>query len=60
MASPFLLEAGYAAIGGAEHRTLFERLRALPFLPIDEAIEKRALDAQSQLARAGHHRLPPS
>lgn len=59
VASPFLLEAGYSALGGPEHRTLFERLRTLPFLPIDEAIEERALDAQSQLARAGHHRLPP-
>jgi len=26
---------------------------------LDDGAEKRALDAQAQLARAGHHRLPP-
>jgi hypothetical protein len=26
---------------------------------MDEHVEGRAIDAQRQLARAGHHRLPP-
>jgi predicted nucleic acid-binding protein len=26
---------------------------------IDANVERRAIDAQRQLARAGHHRLPP-
>lgn len=56
---PFLLEAGYSARSATDHADLIEELLALPFLQIDEAIERRALDAQGQLARAGHHRLPP-
>ncbi len=28
-------------------------------LHIDTEVERRAVDAQRQLARAGHHRLPP-
>jgi predicted nucleic acid-binding protein len=34
-------------------------LLALPRVRIDEQVEERALDAQRQLARVGHHRLPP-
>ena len=34
-------------------------LLALPQFEIDAQVEQRALDAQHQLARAGHHRLPP-
>jgi predicted nucleic acid-binding protein len=60
VASPFLLEAGFSARGAAEHSALFERLLALPFLAMDEQAERRALDAQSQLARAGRHRLAPA
>lgn len=56
---PFLLEAGYSARNAAEHRELLEELLALPLLQIDVAIERRAIDAQRQLARVGHHRLPP-
>ncbi len=56
---PFLLEAGYSARGATDHAVLLEELLALPVLSIDEAIERRAIDAQAQLARAGHHRLPP-
>ena len=43
----------------AGHAALLEELLALPVLHIDEAIERRAVDAQGQLARAGHHRIPP-
>lgn len=56
---PFLLEAGYSARGVREHDDVIEELLALPLLHIDEAIERRAIDAQRQLARSGHHRLAP-
>lgn len=56
---PFLLEAGYSARSAGDHAELIEELLALPLIRIDEEIERRAINAQSQLARAGHHRLPP-
>jgi predicted nucleic acid-binding protein len=56
---PFLLEAGYSARNGADHRRLMEELRALPHFAIDADVEQRAIEAQQQLARVGHHRLPP-
>jgi hypothetical protein len=56
---PFLLEAGYSARTARDHAELVEDLLALPLLHIDARIERRAIDAQGQLARAGHHRLPP-
>lgn len=56
---PFFLEAGYSARDSKEHAELREELLVLPLVSIDEESERRALDAQEQLARAGHHRLPP-
>jgi predicted nucleic acid-binding protein len=56
---PFLLEAGYSARSAGDHGELLEELLALPLVRIDEEIEHRAIDVQRQLARAGHHRLPP-
>jgi predicted nucleic acid-binding protein len=56
---PFLLEAGYSARTAREHDQLLAELRSLPLYHLDEVAEQRALDAQAQLARAGHHRLPP-
>jgi predicted nucleic acid-binding protein len=56
---PFLLEAGYSARNARDHDELLSELTALPKVPIDERVEARAIDAQRQLARAGHHRLPP-
>lgn len=56
---PFLLEAGYSARSAGDHDELIEELLALPLVSMDEGIEDRAIDAQRQLARAGHHRLPP-
>jgi predicted nucleic acid-binding protein len=56
---PFLLEAGYSARDARRHEELMGELLALPRFEIDAAVESRAVDAQRQLARAGHHRLPP-
>jgi predicted nucleic acid-binding protein len=56
---PFMLEAGYSARSSSDHADLMDRLQALPRLLIDERVERRAIGAQRQLARAGHHRLPP-
>ena len=56
---PFLLEAGYSARSARERDELLAELRALPHYHLDESAEERALDAQAQLARVGHHRLPP-
>jgi predicted nucleic acid-binding protein len=56
---PFLLEAGCSARAARDHDALLAELLSLPRFGIDEAVEQRALDAQSQLARIGHHRLPP-
>jgi predicted nucleic acid-binding protein len=56
---PFLLEAGYSARSAREHDELIAELLALRVVRIDEQTEHRAVDAQRQLARAGHHRMPP-
>ena len=56
---PFLLEAGYSARTAHEHDQLLAELLSLPHYRFDETSEQRALDAQAQLARVGHHRLPP-
>jgi predicted nucleic acid-binding protein len=56
---PFLLEAGYSARNARDHNELLGELMSLPNLAIDDRVESRAIDAQRQLARAGHHRLPP-
>jgi predicted nucleic acid-binding protein len=56
---PFLLEAGYSARSALEHDQLLAELLALPRYHLDGEAERRALDAQAQLARVGHHRLPP-
>jgi predicted nucleic acid-binding protein len=55
---PFLCEAGYSARNAREYQETVDTLLALPFYGIDAEVEVRALDAQRQLARAGHHRLP--
>jgi predicted nucleic acid-binding protein len=56
---PFLLEAGYSARSAADHDDLVRELMALPMVHIDAEVEQRALNAQRQIARVGHHRLPP-
>lgn len=57
---PFLLEAGYSARSGPDHRKLLLRLEQLPRLPVDDAVERVAVDAQHELAAIGHHRLAPT
>jgi predicted nucleic acid-binding protein len=56
---PFLLEAGYSARNAPDHDELLGEFLALPFVHVDDRVENRALEAQRQLARAAHHRLPP-
>jgi predicted nucleic acid-binding protein len=56
---PFLLEAGYSARSGADHRALMDDLERLPRIGITSQIEGLALRAQAELARIGHHRLAP-
>jgi predicted nucleic acid-binding protein len=56
---PFLLEAGYSAQSAADHELSIDRLTKLPYVSIDAEIEATALKAQRELARVGHHRLPP-
>lgn len=57
---PFLLEAGYSAQDAREHSEGMERLLRFSHFPIDEAVERAAREAQSDLARVGHHRMAPS
>jgi hypothetical protein len=56
---PFFLESGYSARSADGHDDLFGELESLDFLPVNLEVERRALAAQAQLARVGHHRLPP-
>lgn len=56
---PFVLEAGYSARDALEHASLLDQLSAFPQVALTSAAEARAVDAQRQLARVGHHRLPP-
>jgi predicted nucleic acid-binding protein len=56
---PFMLEAGYSARSAGGHDDLFDELASLDFLEVDLEVERRALGAQAQLARVGHHRVPP-
>lgn len=56
---PFMLEAGYSARSAGGHDDLFGELESLDYLPVNLEVERRALDAQAQLARVGHHRVPP-
>jgi len=57
---PFLLEAGYSARSGAERTAMMSDLARLPSVEIDRDIERMALQAQSELAEIGHHRLAPA
>jgi len=56
---PFLLEAGYSARSATDHEAIVDGFQGLPHFSVDDDVEQRAVDAQRQLARVGHHRLPP-
>ena len=56
---PFLLEAANSARDARDHDELLDELLALPQFEIDARVERRAVEAQRQLARVGHHRMPP-
>jgi predicted nucleic acid-binding protein len=56
---PFLLEAGYSVRSAQDCGELRDELLALPRFDIDHEVEQRAIDAQRQLSRIGHHRVPP-
>lgn len=56
---PLALEAGYSAQSAEDHDQILERLRLMPWAWMDEKVQHRALDAQRQLARVGHHRVSP-
>lgn len=57
---PFLLEAGYSARSADHHRSILGDLGLYPRVEITRDVERLALDAQSDLARVGHHRLRPA
>jgi predicted nucleic acid-binding protein len=57
---PFLLEAGFSARSAAGRREMMTRLEQLPRFSVDPMVERIALEAQRELAEAGHHRLPPT
>ena len=56
---PFLLETGFSAPNKEDFALVVEDLAALPSFAIDTEVERRALVAQAQLSRIGHHRIPP-
>ena len=56
---PILLEAGYSARDARDHDGLLDALLALPQFEIDASVERRAVEAQRQLAHVGQHRVPP-
>nr|HVT00210.1 PIN domain-containing protein [Solirubrobacterales bacterium] len=57
---PFLLEAGYSARGGADHREMMDEFDLLfPHVELTTAAQESALKAQYELATRGHHRLAP-
>jgi predicted nucleic acid-binding protein len=54
---PFLLEAGFSARSGRDHGGILGDLAKLPRVSITPAVEQLAVEAQSDLAQIGHHRL---
>ena len=56
---PFLLEAGYSARSAGAWRSMMTKFEALSRIPVDREVECLALQAQRELAEAGHHRLAP-
>ncbi len=59
MTLPFLMEAGYSARDSSDRNRLFDLFGTLDSIEIDRRTEQRTVDAQAQLTRTGHHRIPP-
>ena len=57
---PFLLEAGYSARSAADHDRVIADLIMLPWVEMTSTVSRLSLQAQGELARAGHHRVPPA
>jgi predicted nucleic acid-binding protein len=56
---PVLLEAGHSARDPRTHEEVLDRLLDLPWYDLGPSAQQAALEAQRELARAGHHRLAP-
>jgi predicted nucleic acid-binding protein len=57
---PFVLEAGYSARSAADHDRVIADLIMLPWIDLSPSISRHAIQAQGELARVGHHRVPPA
>lgn len=57
---PFVLEAGYSARSGPDHERVIADLLMLPWVEVTDGTARLAIQAQSELAHAGHHRVPPA
>lgn len=57
---PFVLEAGYSARSAADHDRVIADLIMLPWVEVTPAISRLAIQAQAELSRTGHHRVPPA
>jgi predicted nucleic acid-binding protein len=56
---PFLLEAGYSARSAVHYKEIMDDLGSFPYVELTRAIDRRATQAQRELAAIGHHRLAP-
>jgi predicted nucleic acid-binding protein len=56
---PFLLEVGYSAQSGADHKAILDELESFPSVGLTVDTERRAAQTQRELAATGHHRLAP-
>lgn len=57
---PFVLEAGYSARSAADHDRVIADLVMLPWIDLTPRVSRLAMQAQSEMARVGHHRVPPT
>lgn len=57
---PFVLEAGYSARSAPDHELVIADLLMLPWIEVTPAVSRLAIQAQRELARVGHHRVPPA
>jgi predicted nucleic acid-binding protein len=57
---PFVLEAGYSARSASDHERVIADLIMLPWVELTPEIARIAIQAQRELARVGHHRVPPT